>query len=315
MLSCCLAAQLLQVRCQHFLQACRELKIVPYSNSAQLIAFICKINQWKIAIYFPVIKEDYLAKMRLFDVEQEGLSCKVKHYTTENFESLNLGYFDRIDRHQVVVEVACFVLPFFFTTDKAITGDKRHHFYLTQMLLTVKGGVEFAIILIAALEDAFEEGWDLEAVLMQLFSHLQSQLISSIFKGFAHLQRMRRLREVYVGAPFEFSMEDEMLDWQRINNVQNMWKGPFCDARRKPLKNYIPGFSATEMRVFKDWSYPTRVNVVPVPLDFGSKKMKRYYGHFLESPKLQELYGEVTNEVKLIWVDLTYEKIMADEPA
>ena len=149
---------------------------------------------------------------------------------------------------------------------------------------------------------------NLEAVLMGLFTHLQAQLTDRIFNGFAHLQRMRRLREVYVGDPFAFSHEDEKLDWQRINNVQNMWKGPYYDERRFQLKDYIPGFSATEMQVYKDWTYPTRVNVVPVPLDFNYARMKNYYSHFLDDA--QDLYSQVNNEVKLIWVDLTYTRIV-----
>ena len=123
---------------------------MPFSDSEELVTFISKIDQWKRTIFqlHKAQKYEQLGGKLLFDVVKDGENTQVKHFIG-NFERLNVGYFDRLDRHQVIVEVAPFVMPFFFTGKMDITKDKRHHFYLTQMLLTVKGGVEFAIMLLA----------------------------------------------------------------------------------------------------------------------------------------------------------------------
>ena len=133
------------------MQACKACKILPFGVSDKLLPFLSKIYQWKVAINcrFEEGDTNKPAGKQLFEVVKDGQNTHVNHFTSKNFDCLNLGYFDRVSRHQIVVEVARFIMPLFFATDPVITRDKRHHFYLTQMLLTVKGGVEFAIMLLA----------------------------------------------------------------------------------------------------------------------------------------------------------------------
>ena len=63
---------------------------------------------------------------------------------SKSFDLLRLGYFDRVSRHLIVMEVARFVWPFFDIRCE----DLEHSLQLVLMLLTLHGGVEMAILLI-----------------------------------------------------------------------------------------------------------------------------------------------------------------------
>ena len=94
----------------------------PYDDDT-LPPFLKKIKQWNRVIVKNAAKDEIrLEGFYLFGVEN---GSAVRFFVSASFDHLRLS-FDRISRHQVVSEVARFVVPHLITDEK-IVGDQRHH--------------------------------------------------------------------------------------------------------------------------------------------------------------------------------------------
>ena len=126
---------------------------------------------------------------------------------------------------------------------------------------------------------------------------------------------MRKLRTVYVEDPLQFKLTDEKLDWQRINNVQNLWKGPYFEEKRQLCRNYTLGWHKDELNVFNKWRYeddaPARY-VVPTPIDLTDPRFIAYWYKALD--KADQVYKHASDDFRLIWVNLSYKAITDDLP-
>ena len=149
------------------------LKIYRSKNSvlsyADVQAFLGKINQWRIAIQCHMIQSKIIKKelKEIFTVTDNNTRFQLN--VTKSFDLLRLGHFDRLSRHQVVAEVARFVAIFFDIHCR----DLEHGFQLVEMLLTMHGGVEMAILVIWQAElSHFDGGIDLSDLLETIFRHL-----------------------------------------------------------------------------------------------------------------------------------------------
>ena len=134
-----------------FEQAIRRMG-QPY-NHENLVPFFKKINQWSGAILRNAANDKIpLADFHLFGVDDNS---EVSLFVSSSFDLHLRLSFDRLSRHQLVSEVARFVVPYMIISDERIKNDYKHQHQLTQMLLTVKGGVELAILFIKALEEDY----------------------------------------------------------------------------------------------------------------------------------------------------------------
>ena len=109
-------------------------------------AFLNRISQWTKAIQINLATDQKIDRdlMQIFSIEPNETGGHLKVDVTQSFDLLRLGHFDRISRHQAVTEVARFVAPFFGLD----CVDLEYTMQLVEMLLTLFGGVEVAILAI-----------------------------------------------------------------------------------------------------------------------------------------------------------------------
>ena len=124
---------------------------MPFTNLDAVQSFFGKVYQWRVGIALNLRMDGLSDEVKkMFHVKA---NLKMVTHMSKSFDLLRLGYFDRVSRHQIVLEVARFVQPFFGIA----CGDLEHNMQLVQMLLTMHGGVEMAILLIHQVELSYHE--------------------------------------------------------------------------------------------------------------------------------------------------------------